>query len=343
MEKFFSTGCTLLDLALGGGWATRRVANLVGDKSSGKTLLAIEALANFERTFKNAKMRYAETEARFDPVFAATLGFPASVTRPEEGLNTVEEFQEDLDEFANTCNEQNPGLYILDSLDSLSDDAEVKKFEDKDEGGSYGVAKAKKMSQLFRVLARKMEKNNCALIVISQLRDNIGVTFGETSTRSGGRALNFYASQILWLRELGKTSRTRKGEDRVVSVDVHGKVKKCSVGMPFREAQFTIVFGYGVDNEMSILTWMEAGSHMEKETAKQLRAELTSARNKEDYPTIFRINEQLVADATRIWTDIEKSFAPKTKKYLSNQELVAIAKPVVEEAQKSLKREVIKT
>lgn len=312
--KFFSTGSTLLDLALGGGWAVPFIFNLVGDKSSGKTLLAIEGFANFERTFKEHHMRYAQTEGRnIDPGFAAQLGFPQAVTTPNEPLDTIEDFRDDTNDFMKKCNPEIPGLYILDSLDALSDEAEMKKFETKDEGGTYGTAKAKMMSQLFRMIARDLSKHNCTLGIISQLRDAIGVTFGEQSTRSGGRALNFYASQIVWLREVGKHSRTVDKEDRVVGVDTHAKVKKCSVGMPFREAQFRILLGYGVDDETSMLDFL--AKHYEKETVKGMRASLTRLRNDKKYDELDQMHVSLKADTIRIWNDVEKQLAPPIRKY----------------------------
>src|SRR4051812_10773815 len=124
----FSTGSTLLDLALGGGWPVGRIFNIVGDKSVGKTLLAVEAFANFSIKYKGSLMRYAEAEAAFDESFAELLGFPKSVSRPKELLNTVEDFRDDLSKFLKDLEEEDSaGLYILDSLDALSDESEVKR------------------------------------------------------------------------------------------------------------------------------------------------------------------------------------------------------------------------
>lgn len=321
--KFFSSGSTLLDLALGGGWAKPFIFNLVGDKSSGKTLLAIESFANFERTFKEGRMRYAETEARFDPMFAASLGFPASVNRPEEPLETIEDFRDDLHDFFKLCSPEQPGLYVLDSLDALSDEAELKKYgksqkagdEESEAKGSYGTAKAKAMSQMFRMFNKDMSKAGCSLGVISQLRDNVGVTFGEQSTRSGGRALNFYASQIVWLRETGKITKTESGQTRAVGVQTHAKVKKCSVGMPFREAEFSIIFGYGVDDSLSLIDWLAKGSFYPKETVKEIKSNLTRAKSAMDYVKLDEITLQLKLDAVKMWNDIEKALAPTMRKY----------------------------
>src|SRR5262249_54440053 len=125
-----------------------------------------------------------------------------------------------------------PGFYILDSLDALSDEAEKARAIDE---GTYAMNKAKQMSALFRRLCQEMAQYNCTLAVISQVRDNIGVTFGDAYTRSGGKALDFYCSQIVWLAQTGKIARTVKGIERIVGVDIKAKVKKNKVGLPFRE------------------------------------------------------------------------------------------------------------
>lgn len=326
--RFFSSGSTLLDLALGAGWALPRIFNIVGDKSTGKTLLAIEAFANFNLTFPKGRMRYAEAEAAFDDVFAETLGFPPTVERPDRLLQTVEEFRDDLCKFARAGGE--PGLYILDSLDALTDDAELKKFEkdmkakdkaassdDEDDPkikGSYGTAKAKKMSELFRLLVREMNENNCTLGVISQIRDKINVMFGEKYTRSGGHALDFYCAQVLWLAETGKKTKTSLGHTRAVGVDIHGKVKKNKVALPFREADFGITFGYGIDDESSMLEWLRE-SGMTKETHKEITQKLIVAREKHQFDVIKSLRDSLRADCQRIWKQIEDNLAPPIRKY----------------------------
>jgi recombination protein RecA len=331
LTKFFSTGSTLLNLALGGGWACKRVFNLVGDRSSGKTLQAFEAFANFKRTFgPNCDMRYGEAESRFERDFAESIGFPPEVALPDEPLETVEDFQFDFTEFINgdpkkkekdrKVDDTRPKLYILDSLDSLSDKDELERYGEikkrgDEEGGSYGTAKAKKMSALFRVLARDITRANCTLGIISQLRDAIGVSFGEQSTRSGGRALNFYASQIVWLREEGKITRQSLGEERPVGVDVLARVKKCSVAMPFREASFRIIFGYGIDDEISMVEWLQSSGAYPKETAKALKDQIETAREKQDYVLLDELLANIKQDAITRWTKIEQNLAPSIRKY----------------------------
>lgn len=316
--SFFSSGSTILDLALGGGWAYPRIFNIVGDKSTGKTGNAIEAFANFKIAFPVCRMRYAEAEAAFDEGYAEVLGFPPEVTRPDDMLNTVEEFRDDVYKFASESKGV-PSLYILDSLDALSDAGEVERFQEKlkgkDVSEGYGAKKAKEMSAMFRQVVRHISKNNCALGIISQVRENIGVTFGSKYTRSGGKALDFYCSQVLTLAEIGKKTQTVRGDTRVIGVDVLGKVTKLKVGRPFREAEYRIIFEYGIDDHISMLEWMKEGKHLADEAYKDIKKKIEKARDAQDYKTLAELHSQLKQDVTSIWIAVEKELTPPVRKY----------------------------
>ena len=197
----FSTGCTLLNCVLGGGWAYSRVANIIGDKSTGKTLLAIEACANFALENPTGKIVYVEAEAAFDEDYAESLGLPLGRVEFPDGIDTVEDVFEDLDK---RMAEDVRTLYIIDSFDALSDRDEAKRAIDQ---GSYGQSKQKKTSELFRRMIQRFKRSNVTLLIISQVRDAIGVAFGDKLKRSGGRALDFYATHALWLAHLGQIKK----------------------------------------------------------------------------------------------------------------------------------------
>lgn len=315
---FISCGCTLLDEALGGGWVEGRIVNLVGDRSSGKTLLAIEACANFNRKHPKARIRYGEAEAAFDKAYAGALGMPLSAVDFTEGdseLNTVEDFHRDLMDFVKKRN-GSPGLYVLDSLDALSDDAEQKR--DLDEG-TYGANKAKKMGEIFRRVVRILEESRVTLIVISQIRDKMNVSFGETKTRSGGRALDFYATHIVWLAQIGQLKKTIGGVERPYGVNVRANIKKNKVGMPYRQVDFPILFGYGVDDLTAGVEWLlevKAEDALEAVgvTKSGYKVRITSLRDKGG-DAVREFRERLNAQVRATWKEIEMRFLPKTTKY----------------------------
>ncbi len=318
---FISTGCAVLDCVLGSGYPMRRITNIVGDKSVGKTLLAIEAAANFAKVFPRGKIRYNEVEAAFDPDYAGDLGLPLShVSFPsnKERCETVEDLYEDLLDWSGKLDGQ-PALYVLDSLDALSDRAEMKRGIDE---ASYGASKARQMSQLFRRINQRLVQANVMLIIISQVRDNIGVTFGRKYSRSGGRALDFYASIVLYLAHLKTRTKTINKVTRPVAVDIRAKCEKNKVAAPFRTCDITLRFGFGIDDVLSNLDWLDSvgaldevgikgkGETADKEAKKYI--ERVRQMNNTDYA---EERMRLASITQSVWAEVEKDFAPTRKKY----------------------------
>lgn len=308
---FLPTGSGVLDLALGGGWAQNRIINIVGDKSTGKTLQAIEACAQFAAIYGKDDIRYCEAEAAFDEEYAESIGMPEGIDY-ERTIDTVEKWFEDLTAWLKKNKTNKPCLYILDSLDALSDEAEMEREIDK---GSYGGSKAKKLSELFRRLVRELRTTNCTLIIISQIRDKIGVMFGETKTRSGGRALDFYCSQIVWLSEIGKTKVTVRGIARVTGLEVKARVRKNKVGLAHREVEFLVRFGYGVDDEVSMINWLRDCKEFDKEEYQNAIAQVDTMRHGKNRAGLRALNKELFAACKRTWDDIETQIATPMRKY----------------------------
>ncbi|MFA5262204.1 MAG: ATPase domain-containing protein [Opitutaceae bacterium] len=310
--KLFSSGCALLDCALGGGWPEGRIVNIVGDKSTGKTLLAIEATANFAALYPDGKIFYRETEAAFDEPYARSLGLPLDRVDMMRGLETVEDVFEDME--AAIGRATGPGLYILDSLDAVSDRAEQKRKIDE---ATFGGTKPKQMGQLFRRLTQRMSKACMTFVIISQTRDNIGVMFGERHTRTGGRALDFYASQIVWLAHLKQITRTVKKIKRVVGVQIRAKVKKNKIGPPFREADFPILFSYGMDDVQAACDWLEANGVSASSLVDGCRRwrDIDRWMKGLDDRDYRRWRARISKLLRREWDRVEMTFAPKRSKY----------------------------
>jgi recombination protein RecA len=348
---FLPSGCTLLDCIIGGGWPFGRVVNIVGDKSTGKTLLAEEALANFCLKYPRGKPYYRETEAAFDEsYFKALGGKPDSIDFGPDGSDTnwqtIEAIQNDLgvilDRYdaevaakAKALREKNkrkktytakmaldaaretmqPGLYIVDSLDALSSEAELgravkrrKAFArgtDKELAGTYNLEKPKILGEFFREEIKRIKRSKICVMFISQIRDRIGAMIrGVKYTRTGGKALDFYASVVLYLADLGKVPETRKGIQRIVAVKIKAKATKNKITVPHRECEFEIRFGWGIDDEYSCLDFLKASNKL-------------GVMGLKEYPKSLKDidTNKLRKKTIEVWNEIEGSFAPIKGKY----------------------------
>jgi len=311
--SLFSSGSQLLDCTLGGGWAGGRIINVVGDSSTGKTLLAIEAAANFSRQHKKGKIWYEEAESAFDEPYAEALGFPLS--RVEFGApETVEDVFEELEDICEKYPESNPSsLFMLDSLDALSDRGELEReIDDK----TYGMGKAKILSQLFRRLVSKLGDKNITFFIVSQIRDNIGVTFGKRYVRAGGRSLQFYSSQIIYLAHLKMITQQIDKIERPIGIQIKAKCEKNKIGLPFRTCEFPLIFGFGIDDLKGNLEWLKLVKRLDKFDLDD-KSLVSFVRN------LHKLNdaeyEDICADVAETvrkeWDKIEQGFAPSRKKY----------------------------
>lgn len=265
---YLTTGCTLLDLVVGGGLGmglpAGRVVNIVGDKSAGKTFVCAEMLAaNSVKCGKRFRHRYDDCESGCTIDSQSIYGMEL-FAEDDPASTTVEELDANVGRFLSSMKNGQIGMYVVDSLDGLSDNEKEAASDSRrkalDAGkpvmdaGTYGMGAPKFLSQqFFKTKVAKLMETNTLLVVVSQVRENIGAgLYGKKYKRSGGKALDFYAHTVLWLTNVCKI---KKGE-RVVGVVVEACAEKSKTPRPYRKCRFTILFDYGIDNIGSSLDYL---------------------------------------------------------------------------------------
>jgi recombination protein RecA len=338
-EKYWiSSGSDNLNLALSGdinnGYCRGRIVNIVGSEATGKSLLVCEAInvVWYEHHLlknKKVKMIYDENESAFDFDLAENFGMPLDNIEWEES-GTVERFKMNIWKHIKNAEDCDILLYIVDSLDSLSDEKELESQKkemrtlekrdakekgetlDKEDGddeklkGDYGAKKAKELSKFFRTTARQLKKTNCILLIVSQVRDDLRAKYGTKAIRTGGKGLDFYASQIIWLDETKLlTSPTHKIP---YGANIEAYVRKNKLFSPRRKANFNLIYAYGIENFGSLIDFCinnnaikKSGAWIEWEEKKYQKADLIKFfdKNNNEYMKLKNL-------AQKVWNEIEE-------------------------------------
>lgn len=329
------SGNTMLNLACSdnpfGAFALGRIVTLPGGSASGKTMLMLTMLAecaNDER-FDDYNLIYDDGEETcdgFDIEYLFGTKLANRIIAPQYDENTESIYSETIQDFkANILTKvkaKESFIYILDSLDSLTTDEELKKeyrqalIKAKDPDavkelkGSYKTEKAKAIGETLRMINNQLKHTKSALFIVQQERANIGVTFGLTKTTSGGMAPFFYSTHQVWLNKKATLTKTIKKQERKTGNKVIAKVTKNKITGKLRDVEFDTYYDYGIDDLSSCIDFLVSAGHWKKTDAIICAYDLDLSDSKKDLIEKIedkRLQNEVQVITGNVWLEIEES------------------------------------
>ncbi len=280
--ELFSSGSLALDLALGGGYPKGRIIEIYGPESSGKTTLALHAIAEIQK--QGGQAAFIDAEHALDPSYARKIGVNTAdllISQPDNGEQALEICETLVRSGA-------VDLIVVDSVAALVPQAEI----DGDMGDAQMGLQARLMSQAMRKLTGIISKTKATVIFINQIRMKIGVMFGNPETTTGGNALKFYASVRIDIRRIGQI---KEGED-IAGNRTKIKVVKNKIAAPFRTAEFDIMYNEGVSKTGDVLDLAVSHGIIEKAGAFFKYNGETLGQGREAVKKLFKEKPELMAE-----------------------------------------------
>ena len=331
-----STGSLTLDIATGiGGLPRGRIIEIYGPESSGKTTLALHCIAEAQKLGGDAA--FVDAEHALDPVYAANLGVDVDsliVSQPDFGEQALEITEQLVSSGA-------VDIVVVDSVAALVPKSEI----EGDMGGSHVGQHARLMSQALRILAGTINKTNCIVIFINQLREKIGVMYGNPEVTTGGRALKFYSSMRIDVR---KIEQLKGAGSEFIGSRTRAKIVKNKVAPPFKSAEFDIMYGEGISKVGEILDMAVQYDIVHKGGSWFSYGDRRLGQGRDNVKEIIKNEPELAAELEqkikdKIAEDIEKAKeervakanaskpAPKPEKKITREEALAKINIMVED------------
>lgn len=307
--EFSRSGSLTLDIALGvGGYPKGRIIEIYGPESSGKTTFALHAIAEVQKD--GGRAAFIDAEHSLDPVYASNLGVDIDellLSQPDTG----EQALEICDALVKS---EAVSIIVIDSVAALVPQAEI----DGEMGDSHVGLQARLMSQALRKLSGSINKTNTIVIFINQLREKVGVMFGNPETTPGGKALKYYSSVRLDIR---RGEQIKQGSD-VIGNRTNIKVVKNKVAPPFKTASVDIMYGEGVSHEGELVDLAAEANIIEKSGAWYSYQDNKIGQGKENVKMLFRNNPELmqeIEDKVRSYYGIDSKKKTKEEKIKSTK------------------------